>query len=153
MSTRSIFLWSSLLFLHNILLIWLIMDFSMESTLSTGGFVSHVRNIQWTRCWTNWLHRFGHWLLEFSISRCGRNNNRFECKKLLSNVPCITEIISICLMDVLRFDILGVIWGFLTGLVTKFTENVRVIEPIFIFIMAYLAYLNAEMLHLSGILS
>ncbi|XP_055295288.1 sodium/hydrogen exchanger 3 isoform X33 [Sitodiplosis mosellana] len=49
--------------------------------------------------------------------------------------------------------VIGVIWGFMTGLVTRFTENVRVIEPIFIFIMAYLAYLNAEMLHLSGILS
>lgn len=47
----------------------------------------------------------------------------------------------------------GVIWGFMTGVVTRFTENVRVIEPIFIFVMAYLAYLNAEMLHLSGILS
>lgn len=47
----------------------------------------------------------------------------------------------------------GVVWGFMTGVVTRFTENVRVIEPIFIFIMAYLAYLNAEMLHLSGILS
>ncbi|XP_031624309.1 sodium/hydrogen exchanger 3 isoform X4 [Contarinia nasturtii] len=49
--------------------------------------------------------------------------------------------------------IIGVVWGFMTGLVTRFTENVRVIEPIFIFVMAYLAYLNAEMLHLSGILS
>lgn len=47
----------------------------------------------------------------------------------------------------------GVVWGFMTGMVTRFTENVRVIEPIFIFVMAYLAYLNAEMLHLSGILS
>lgn len=48
--------------------------------------------------------------------------------------------------------IIGVIWGFLTGLVTRFTDHVRVIEPIFIFIMAYLAYLNAEMFHMSGIL-
>lgn len=58
------------------------------------------------------------------------------------------------LMDVVEFiDFSGVIWGFMTGLVTRFTENVRVIEPIFIFVMAYLAYLNAEMLHLSGIMS
>lgn len=47
----------------------------------------------------------------------------------------------------------GVIWGFLTGLVTRYTDNVRVIEPIFIFVMAYLAYLNAEIFHMSGILS
>lgn len=47
----------------------------------------------------------------------------------------------------------GVIWGFLTGLVTRFTDHVRVIEPIFIFVMAYLAYLNAEIFHMSGIMA
>lgn len=48
---------------------------------------------------------------------------------------------------------IGVIWGFFTGMVTRFTDQVRVIEPIFIFIMAYLAYLNAEIFHMSGILA
>nr|XP_036677095.1 sodium/hydrogen exchanger 3 isoform X26 [Drosophila suzukii] len=48
---------------------------------------------------------------------------------------------------------IGIIWGFLTGLVTRFTDHVRVIEPIFIFVMAYLAYLNAEIFHMSGILA
>ncbi|XP_023946417.2 sodium/hydrogen exchanger 3 isoform X4 [Bicyclus anynana] len=48
---------------------------------------------------------------------------------------------------------IGVVWGFGTGLVTRFTNEVRVIEPIFIFVMAYLAYLNAEMFHMSGILA
>jgi solute carrier family 9 (sodium/hydrogen exchanger), member 3 len=47
----------------------------------------------------------------------------------------------------------GVVWGFLTGLVTRFTDHVRVIEPIFVFVMAYLAYLNAEIFHWSGILA
>uniref|UniRef100_A0A1B0FQR5 Sodium/hydrogen exchanger n=1 Tax=Glossina morsitans morsitans TaxID=37546 RepID=A0A1B0FQR5_GLOMM len=45
--------------------------------------------------------------------------------------------------------VIGIIWGFLTGLVTRFTDHVRVIEPIFIFVMAYLAYLNAEIFHMS----
>ncbi|KAK0158559.1 hypothetical protein PV328_009545 [Microctonus aethiopoides] len=49
--------------------------------------------------------------------------------------------------------IIGVIWGFATGAVTRFTHQVRVIEPIFIFVMAYLAYLNAEIFHMSGILA
>ncbi|XP_071451595.1 sodium/hydrogen exchanger 3-like isoform X8 [Hetaerina americana] len=49
--------------------------------------------------------------------------------------------------------IIGVIWGLLTGFVTRFTHQVRVIEPIFIFVMAYLAYLNAEIFHMSGILA
>lgn len=49
--------------------------------------------------------------------------------------------------------IIGIIWGFLTGLLTRFTDHVRVIEPIFIFVMAYLAYLSAEIFHMSGILA
>ncbi|XP_034249746.1 sodium/hydrogen exchanger 3-like, partial [Thrips palmi] len=49
--------------------------------------------------------------------------------------------------------VIGIIWGFATGLVTRFTHQVRVIEPIFIFVMAYLCYLNAEIFHLSGIMA
>lgn len=49
--------------------------------------------------------------------------------------------------------IIGILWGFLTGLVTRYTHQVRVIEPIFIFVMAYLAYLHAEIFHWSGILA
>ncbi|CAG9761669.1 unnamed protein product [Ceutorhynchus assimilis] len=47
--------------------------------------------------------------------------------------------------------VIGVIWGFATALVTRFTNEVRVIEPIFIFVMAYLAYLNAEVITFCGI--
>ncbi|CAG7716525.1 unnamed protein product [Allacma fusca] len=49
--------------------------------------------------------------------------------------------------------LIGIIWGFLTGFITRFTNHVRVIEPIFIFVMAYLAYLCAETFHMSGILA
>ncbi|XP_065162371.1 sodium/hydrogen exchanger 3 isoform X14 [Atheta coriaria] len=49
--------------------------------------------------------------------------------------------------------VIGVLWGFATGFVTRFTNEVRVIEPIFIFVMAYLAYLHAEIFHMSGILA
>ena len=49
--------------------------------------------------------------------------------------------------------LIGVIWGFATGFVTRFTNHVRVIEPVFIFVMSYLAYLTAEIFHMSGILA
>ncbi|XP_068695685.1 Na(+)/H(+) exchanger beta-like [Montipora foliosa] len=49
--------------------------------------------------------------------------------------------------------ILGFLWGLATAFVTKYTDHVRVIEPIFVFVMSYLAYLTAEMFHLSGIMS
>lgn len=48
---------------------------------------------------------------------------------------------------------IGVVWGFLTGFVTRFTHQARVIEPILILVMAYIAYLNAEMFHMSGIMA
>ncbi|XP_065215185.1 sodium/hydrogen exchanger 3 isoform X2 [Planococcus citri] len=48
---------------------------------------------------------------------------------------------------------IGIVWGFLTGFVTRFTHQARVIEPILILVMAYIAYLNAEMFHMSGILA
>ena len=48
---------------------------------------------------------------------------------------------------------MGVAWGFLAAFVSRFTHHVKIIEPIFVFVMAYLSYLSAEMFHLSGILS
>ncbi|XP_041454533.1 probable Na(+)/H(+) antiporter nhx-9 isoform X4 [Lytechinus variegatus] len=49
--------------------------------------------------------------------------------------------------------LIGVIMGFLTAFITKYTYKVRVIEPIFVFVMAYLSYIIAEMLTLSSILA
>lgn len=49
--------------------------------------------------------------------------------------------------------LIGVIFGLACAFITKFTEHVRVIEPIFVFLLAYLSYLTAEMFHLSGIMA
>ena len=49
--------------------------------------------------------------------------------------------------------LVGLIMGAITAFITKYTYRVRVIEPIFVFVMAYLAYIIAEMLTLSSILS
>ncbi|XP_022103406.1 sodium/hydrogen exchanger 3-like isoform X2 [Acanthaster planci] len=49
--------------------------------------------------------------------------------------------------------LIGLFYGFLTALLTRLTHKARVIEPIFVFVMAYLAYLTAEMFRLSSILS
>eukprot|EP00795_Rhopilema_esculentum_P010904 gene10904-19735_t len=48
---------------------------------------------------------------------------------------------------------IGVVWGIAASFVTRFTEHVRVIEPIFIFVMSYMAYLTAEIFHFSGIMA
>ena len=49
--------------------------------------------------------------------------------------------------------LIGVIWGFITGFVTRFTSHARILEPLFVFTMAYLSYLTAEIFKMSGILA
>ncbi|KAL1231747.1 Sodium/hydrogen exchanger 3 [Trichinella pseudospiralis] len=49
--------------------------------------------------------------------------------------------------------VIGFIWAVLISLITKWTSHVPILEPLFVFAMAYSAYLSAEMFHLSGILA
>lgn len=49
--------------------------------------------------------------------------------------------------------VIGIIWGYVTGFVTRFTNHAPILEPMFVFTMAYLAYLCAEIFHMSGILA
>ncbi|XP_024115845.1 Na(+)/H(+) exchanger beta [Oryzias melastigma] len=47
----------------------------------------------------------------------------------------------------------GVIFGILGAFTSRFTSHSRVIEPLFVFLYSYMAYLSAEVFHLSGIMS
>ncbi|KAG8587046.1 hypothetical protein GDO81_005548 [Engystomops pustulosus] len=47
----------------------------------------------------------------------------------------------------------GIIFGFLSALITRFTRNITSIEPLLVFMFSYLSYLSAEAFYLSGILS
>lgn len=67
-------------------------------------------------------------------------------------IDCLSGLASFCVVA-LGGSAVGICWGFLTGFVTKFTHDVLLIEPVFIFVMSYLAYLNAEAFQMSGILS
>lgn len=49
--------------------------------------------------------------------------------------------------------LIGVLFGIACAFITKYTDHVRVIEPLFVFLLAYLSYLTAEMFHLSGIMA
>ncbi|XP_076321364.1 Na(+)/H(+) exchanger protein 2-like isoform X1 [Tachypleus tridentatus] len=49
--------------------------------------------------------------------------------------------------------LIGIIWGVLAAFISRFSHHVRIIEPLFVFVLAYLAYLNAELFHLSGIVA
>lgn len=50
-------------------------------------------------------------------------------------------------------SLIGILFGFFGGFIAKFTEHVKVIEPLFVFVIGYLMYLTSEMLHWSGILA
>uniref|UniRef100_H3A308 Sodium/hydrogen exchanger n=1 Tax=Latimeria chalumnae TaxID=7897 RepID=H3A308_LATCH len=47
----------------------------------------------------------------------------------------------------------GLVFAFILSLITRFTKRVRIIEPLFVFLIVYLAYLTAEMVSLSSILA
>ncbi|XP_052349154.1 sodium/hydrogen exchanger 2 [Oncorhynchus keta] len=47
----------------------------------------------------------------------------------------------------------GVIFGFVASFTTRFTSNVKEIEPLFIFMYSYLAYLVAELFSISSIMA
>ncbi|XP_040280952.1 sodium/hydrogen exchanger 2-like [Bufo bufo] len=49
--------------------------------------------------------------------------------------------------------LIGIVLGFVAAFTTRFTRNIRVIEPLFVFLYSYLSYLTAEMFHLSGIMA
>jgi len=48
---------------------------------------------------------------------------------------------------------IGVVHGLIAAFISRFTNEVRVIEPLVVFVIGYLSYLTAELFHLSGILS
>lgn len=49
--------------------------------------------------------------------------------------------------------VVGIIWGYAIGFITRFTNHAVTLEPVFVFCMAYMSYLNAEVFHLSGIMA
>lgn len=49
--------------------------------------------------------------------------------------------------------LVGAIYGILSAFTSRFTSHTRVIEPLFVFVYSYMAYLSAEMFHLSGIMA
>ncbi|KAK4810292.1 hypothetical protein QYF61_017339 [Mycteria americana] len=49
--------------------------------------------------------------------------------------------------------LVGLIFGMTAAFTTRFTKDIRVIEPLFVFLYSYLSYLTAEMFHLSGIVA
>jgi len=48
---------------------------------------------------------------------------------------------------------IGIVSGLIGALISRFTQRIRTMEPLIVIIVCYLAYILAEMFHLSGILA
>ncbi|KAH3810630.1 hypothetical protein DPMN_139024 [Dreissena polymorpha] len=82
----------------------------------------------------------------------------YNMMKTLSQMEAVT--VDQVFIGVLQFFVvsigglvIGLIFGASTAILTKYTEHCRVVEPLAVFVFAYIAYLGAEMFHLSGIIS
>ncbi|KAM4795836.1 sodium/hydrogen exchanger 1 [Rhinophrynus dorsalis] len=49
--------------------------------------------------------------------------------------------------------LVGFVYGIIAAFTSRFTSHIRVIEPLFVFLYSYMAYLSAELFHLSGIMA
>ncbi|PIO67076.1 hypothetical protein TELCIR_11190 [Teladorsagia circumcincta] len=48
---------------------------------------------------------------------------------------------------------IGLIAAFIVSFITKYTNQVRILAPVFIFVIPYMAYLTAEITSLSSIIA
>uniref|UniRef100_A0AC35GQM1 Sodium/hydrogen exchanger n=1 Tax=Panagrolaimus sp. PS1159 TaxID=55785 RepID=A0AC35GQM1_9BILA len=48
---------------------------------------------------------------------------------------------------------IGIVFAFIVSFITKYSDPVKILAPVFIFTIPYLAYLTAEMFHVSSILA
>ncbi|MGH0163360.1 UNVERIFIED_CONTAM: hypothetical protein FKN15_044949 [Acipenser sinensis] len=70
----------------------------------------------------------------------------------VTGVDCVKGVVSFFVVA-LGGTLIGIIFAFLLSYISRFTKHVQIIEPGFVFIISYLAYLTAEMLSLSSILA
>lgn len=49
--------------------------------------------------------------------------------------------------------VIGIFVGAVSALITRITNDVRVVEPLIVVVMAYLSYVGAELFHFSGIIA
>ncbi|MBN3299352.1 SL9A5 protein, partial [Amia calva] len=72
---------------------------------------------------------------------------------LVSAVDPVAVLAASFLVVSLGGTVIGLVFAFLLAFITRFTKRVRIIEPLFVFLLVYLAYLTAEMVSLSSILA
>ncbi|XP_040192343.1 sodium/hydrogen exchanger 2-like [Rana temporaria] len=96
---------------------------------------------------------FGESLLNDAVTVVLYNLFKSFCEmKTIETVDIFSGMASFFLVGI-GGVLIGIIFGFVAAFTTRFTRNIRVIEPLFVFLYSYLSYLTAEMFHLSGIMA
>ncbi|KAG8451852.1 hypothetical protein GDO86_003880 [Hymenochirus boettgeri] len=96
---------------------------------------------------------FGESLLNDAVTVVLYNLFKSFCEmKTIETVDIFSGIASFFLVGI-GGVLIGIVFGFVAAFTTRFTRNIRVIEPLFVFLYSYLSYLTAEMFHLSGIMA
>ncbi|KAK6327905.1 hypothetical protein J4Q44_G00035510 [Coregonus suidteri] len=81
--------------------------------------------------------------------------NLFEEFSKVGTVTVLDVLLGVVCFFVVSLGgvLVGAIYGVLAAFTSRFTSHSRVIEPLFVFLYSYMAYLSAEMFHLSGIMA
>ncbi|XP_030057311.1 sodium/hydrogen exchanger 2 [Microcaecilia unicolor] len=135
-------------------------DISVLQCLLFGSLISAVDPVAVLAVFENiqvneqlYILVFGESLLNDAITVVLYNLFKSFCQMhTIKNVDIFSGIANFFLVGIGGVFI-GIIFGFVAAFTTRFTHNIRVIEPLFVFLYSYLSYLTAEMFHLSGIMA
>ncbi|GMR32922.1 hypothetical protein PMAYCL1PPCAC_03117, partial [Pristionchus mayeri] len=95
---------------------------------------------------------FGESLLNDAVTVvCYTLVNEFRELPTISFMDCVFGFFSFICVS-LGGTLIGCAFGFLSALITRYTTHVRVVEPVMMFGLAYLAYMCSELFHWSGII-
>lgn len=115
-----------------------VVDVALNNTLSfcLGATRTQLRNMRCSRLLQVLYHLFE----EFSHA---------------GTVTVVDAVLGVACFFVVSLGgvLVGAIYGLLGAFTSRFTLHSRVIEPLFVFLYSYMAYLSAEVFHLSGIMS
>ncbi|XP_069493028.1 sodium/hydrogen exchanger 2-like [Ambystoma mexicanum] len=135
-------------------------DITLLQSLLFGSLISAVDPVAVLAVFENihvneqlYILVFGESLLNDAVTVVLYNLFKSFCQmRTIENIDIFSGILNFFLVGI-GGVLIGILLGFVAAFTTRFTRNIRVIEPLFVFLYSYLSYLTAEMFHLSGIMA
>ncbi|XP_078514129.1 sodium/hydrogen exchanger 2-like [Lissotriton helveticus] len=135
-------------------------DITLLQSLLFGSLISAVDPVAVLAVFENihvneqlYILVFGESLLNDAVTVVLYNLFKSFCQmSTIENIDIVSGVGNFFLVGI-GGVLIGIVLGFVAAFTTRFTRNIRVIEPLFVFLYSYLSYLTAEMFHLSGIMA